>query len=101
MSSAIRALLEARNTALQASLGQINAELKAANIPVELEPYRRQIIAICDAFALQCERNRNDLALGRDEILEDVLSNTQTGDQVELLIDRRYARRHRFTRRAR
>jgi hypothetical protein len=89
MSRPIRALLEARNTALQASLGQINAELKAANIPIELEPYRRQIIAICDAFVRQCERNRNDLALGRDEILEDVLSNTQQASQGVRLISAR------------
>jgi len=87
----MRALLEARNRSLLRDLEQLGDSLASSGIPSELEPYRTRLLTVCDSFQKQCERNVKDLDRGRDEILEDVLSNTQQATQAVRLLSAKLA----------
>jgi hypothetical protein len=87
----MRALLEARNRSLLRDLEQLGASLASSGIPGELEPYRTRLLTVCDTFRKQCERNVEDLDRARDEILEDVLSNTQQATQAVRLLSAKLA----------
>src|SRR5262249_52715541 len=65
--------------------------LTSASIPIELEAYRVRIVRLCDDLTRQVQRNTADLALGRDEILVDILSNTQLVARILALLSAQLA----------
>lgn len=73
----MREVLIEHNRRLRHSLQELRAFVEAAEIPAELEPYRALILDMCAGESAAVERNLRDLALMREEILEDVRSNTQ------------------------
>ncbi len=85
----MRQILTARNLALLHDLGQLIRALQAANPPGELVPYKERILSVCTQLQSTGTRNLTDLALGQDQILEDVLSNTQQAMQYARLISAR------------
>jgi len=87
----MRQLLEARNRTLLRNLEELIHSLASANIPRELEPYRHRILSVCRQLRDTVNRNMIDLALGQDQILEDVLSNTQQVMQYVRLLSTRLA----------
>jgi hypothetical protein len=73
----MREVLIEHNRRLGHSLQELRAFVEAAEIPAELEPYRTLILDMCAGESAAVERNLRDLTLMREEILEDVRSNTQ------------------------
>lgn len=82
-------ILKARNLGLLHDLGQLIRALQAASVPGELVPYKERILSVCSQLQSTASRNLRDLALGQDQILEDVLSNTQQIMQYVRLISAR------------
>lgn len=87
----MKGVLQWRNLALLKDLGQLHAALSNAQIPQELQAYRACIVAVCEVQRARIEQNLRDLALGRQEILEDILSNTQGVVKLTRLISTRMA----------
>jgi hypothetical protein len=82
-SDVMRQLLEARNRALLRDLEILTSFMGNAHIPTELGNYKERLLVTSQGLRLLAERNIRDLSLGRGEILDDVLSNTQ---QVALYV---------------
>src|SRR5690348_3411909 len=73
----MREVLIEHNRRLRHSIQELRAFIEAADIPAELAPYRALILDMCARECEAVEGNLRDLALVRDEILEDIRSNTQ------------------------
>ena len=69
--------LTSRNEHLLRDVRRVSSAIDSADIPAELLPYIRRLSGHCESLQKQILRNLSDLSLGRGEILEDVLSNTQ------------------------
>lgn len=83
---AVERILERRNRALLRDLHALRLALSAAPIPAELVPYRAALVALCAELQGEVSANLDGLAIGRPEILEDLLSNTEGAmRQVRLL----------------
>jgi hypothetical protein len=87
----MHALLRGRNRSLLRDLEQLTVALASCNPPGELEPYRSRLLTVCGELRRQCQRNITDLDLRQDEILEDVLSNTQQVTQTVKLLSTKMA----------
>lgn len=87
----MKGVLEARNRALVRDLNHLSAVLTSAKIPESLIAYRTRILDFCDGIRGRVEQNLGDLALGRPEILEDILSNTQEIVKLARLLSTRMA----------
>ena len=84
-------ILRARNEQLRQQLDELERVVTTATVPPTLEPYRRRILSVCTQLHGAADRNLGDVALGRDEILDDVLSNTQQLMQYVRLLSARLA----------
>src|SRR5689334_23225518 len=73
----MRDVLIEHNQRLRHSIQELRTFVAAADIPAELAPYQRLILDLCAEECAVVEGNLRDLALMRDEILEDIRSNTQ------------------------
>jgi hypothetical protein len=82
-------VLKARNEELQHQLDELERAFSIAAVPPSLEAYRRRILSVCGQLQQDANRNLRDVALHRDEILEDVLSNTQQLMQYVRLLSAR------------
>jgi hypothetical protein len=65
--------------------------LDLAAVPPELEPYKQHIVRLCDMMQALADRNIVFLGLGDDDILEDVLSDTQQVARYVRLLSTRLA----------
>lgn len=83
--------LKARNRMLERNLEELTTAIQSASIPSELEYYRSHIISVCNDVHTTVEQNIADLGLGQDQILEDVLSNTQQVMRLFRLLSARLA----------
>lgn len=73
----MRDVLIEHNQRLRHSIQELHAFVAAADIPAELASYQTLILEMCAREYATVEGNLSDLALMRDEILEDIRSNTQ------------------------
>jgi hypothetical protein len=73
----MRTALERRNKDLQAELKTVVRLLERAKVPDGLRPYRDRLVALARNLERIAEQNLVNLWLGRDDILEDVLSDTR------------------------
>ena len=69
--------LISRNEHLLRDVRRISSAIHAASVPDELLPYTKGISDLCSLLETQINQNLQDLSLGRANILEDILSNTQ------------------------
>ncbi len=74
----MREILRQNNLDLLKEIGRLELALSSASILPELSAYRDRISRACEAFRKQAHQNLRDLDLGKDEILPDILSETQT-----------------------
>ncbi|AGG05940.1 hypothetical protein [Dehalococcoides mccartyi] len=82
-------MLELRNRQLLHEIERLIQEIDSSKTLAEIGPYRTRIRALCLAIKERIQRNLNDLDLGQNSILEDILSNTQQVTQhVRLLSSR-------------
>lgn len=72
----LRDLLRQRNLALQRRASTARARIAGATICAELVPYRDRLVCICDALVDSIQGSIDLLSRGPDEILQDILSNT-------------------------
>lgn len=72
----MRQILKARNLALLHDLDKLVHALGGAPISQEMDPYKERILSVCSRLWSAADRNLMDIAIGQDEILEDVLSTT-------------------------
>lgn len=85
----MRSMLELRNRQLLHEIERLIQEIDVSKTLTEISPYRVRIRALCLAIKERIQRNLNDLDLGQNSILEDILSNTQQVTQhVRLLSSR-------------
>ncbi len=84
-------ILKSRNESLRRQLDELEGAFSSTAVPQGLEPYKRRLLSICGQLRAATERNLTDIGLGRDEILEDVLSNTQQAMQYVRLLSARLA----------
>lgn len=82
-------ILKARNLELLHDLEQLVRALQAAGVSRESAAYKERILSVCTQLQDTASRNLRDLALGQDQILEDVLSNTRQVMQYVRLISAR------------
>jgi hypothetical protein len=73
----MRTLLVRRNQVRRQDLQALRRTLATASVPPELEPYRGCIVNLCDVMEALARNNLTFLSRREDDILEDVLSNTQ------------------------
>lgn len=87
----LRKVLLQSNLDLLREIEQLLKILQNASnsIPIELYTYCQWVIAAFQAFYSQVNQNLNDLALGHDAILLDILSNTQKIRQYLCLFNQR------------
>ena len=69
--------LTSRNEHLLRDVRRVSVAIDSSDIPAELLPYVKRLSDYCESIERLILRNLSDLSLGRGEILEDVLSNTQ------------------------
>lgn len=75
----MREMLEQANLALLAEIDLlIDALPRKETIAAELVSYYNQIVKSCQSLRCKVHQSLRDLNTGKDEILEDILSNTQT-----------------------
>ena|SRR6516225_1100390 len=73
------------------SIGRARKNVQQTAVPPGLEPYRRRLLSVCGQLRADTERNLTHIGLGRDELLEDVLSDTQQVMQYVRLLGARLA----------
>jgi hypothetical protein len=84
-------ILKARNLGLLHDLNELVRMFMTSTVPPELGQYKERILSVCSQLRNAADRNLADIALGRKEILEDVLSNTQQVMQYVRLLSARLA----------
>lgn len=84
-------ILKSRNESLRHQLEVLEGAFSSTLVPQGLEPYRSRLLSVCGKLRADAERNMTDIGLGRDEILEDVLSSTQQVTQYVRLLSARLA----------
>lgn len=84
-------ILKSRNESLRHQLDELEGAFSSTVVPQGLEPYRSRLLSVCGQLRADAERNLADIGLGRDEILEAVLSNTQQVMQYVRLLSARLA----------
>ena len=72
-----RDILARRNRELAADIALLRDALALAAVPNELRPFQERVVQLCDRLGRQVGQNEANLALGRDEILVDILINTR------------------------
>lgn len=82
-------LLEQRNRRLAAEVDNLASLLGAAMIPSELEPYRQLTLLACKEARRRVGLSLQHLALRQEDLIEDVLSDTQ----IAILLVRRISSR--------
>lgn len=87
----MREILEFRNHGLLKDIDALHGSLEDAQAPRELQPYRDRIVQLCESLRATTNRNLAVLGLGQEQILEDVLSNTQQVTRVIRLLSSRLA----------
>ena len=82
----LRESLEARNRAILRRLAVLGRLIEDAAVPELLEPYRSYLRELCEECRAQVDENERRLALGVDELLDDLLSEVQqAADDLHLL----------------
>lgn len=76
MISEVRTILEERNRRLLQDVRTLIQLVQTAHVPAELLPYRNRVEEFCHQAMMQVEQNLTRLALGRDDILPDIMSDT-------------------------
>ncbi|HYG82668.1 MAG TPA: hypothetical protein VD861_19895, partial [Pyrinomonadaceae bacterium] len=76
-STAMRELLKARNKSLARDFESLGLALGNATGPQLLLPYQKRLQEECQHWRKVIARNFRRLRLAQDDILEDVLSDTQ------------------------
>jgi len=85
----MRSMLELRNRQLLHEIERLIQEVDGSKTLAEIGPYKARIRTLCLAIKERIQGNLNDLDLGQNSILEDILSNTQQVTQhVRLLSSR-------------
>lgn len=85
----MREILEQYNQGVLTDVGNLLRDLELAPTPRELEPYRLKLLQIGEERQARARRNLRYLGLGRDEILNDILSETRLlREDVRLLSSR-------------
>lgn len=82
-------MLELKNKKLLLDVRRLLGEIDSSAISAEISPYANRIRALCVIIMDRIQRNLDDLALGQNSILEDVLSNTQQVNQYVRLLSSR------------
>lgn len=84
-------ILERRNHELLHDLHLLVRLVEEKDAHEELEPYKTRFIELCAGVETAIRQNLNRLQLGRELVLEDVLSETQQWTQVVHLLSSRFA----------
>jgi len=82
----MRELLGRRNQALLHHVEVLLSTIRKSQIPNELEPYRAQVLLVCESLKASIDSNQEYLRIEQADILEDVLSNTQQITQIVRLL---------------
>jgi DNA processing protein len=80
-----------RNRDVRRGLEILTALLDGSDVPPELEPYRTEVRRLCAECARQVQTNLRDLDIPHDDLLEDIVSNTQLVLQWSQLLNSRLA----------
>lgn len=81
--------LARRNQELLHNIQVLIEAIEQAQVPAELEPYKKHVWNICNMLGEPINLNLSYLQLNQDEILEDVLSNTKQITELVYLISSR------------
>ena len=73
----LREIIEHQNRRLLMDTEVLRGLIADRSIPTELEPYRKTLLQVLNSCYSIIQRNLRHLQLGRDEILEDLLSETK------------------------
>jgi hypothetical protein len=73
----MRGILTQSNLDLLREIARLESALSSVSVLPELSVYHERISTVCEALRKQGHQNLHDLSLNKDEILPDVLSETQ------------------------
>jgi hypothetical protein len=72
-------------------IARLESALSSVSVLPELSAYHEQISKVCEILRRQGHRNLHDLSLNKDEILPDILSETQSLAKLFRLYDEHFA----------
>lgn len=87
----MRDILRQNNLDLLREIGRLELALSSVSVLPELSAYHEQIIMVCEALRRLGHQNLRDLDLNKDEILPDILSQTQNLTKLFRLYDEHFA----------
>jgi hypothetical protein len=87
----MREILRQNNLDLLREINRLELALSSVSVLPELSAYHEQIIRVCEALRQLGQQNLRDLDLNKDEILPDILSQTQNLTKLFRLYDEHFA----------
>ena len=87
----MREILKQNNLDLLREIARLESAISSVSVLPELSAYHEWISRVCEALRKQGHQNLSDLDLNRDEILPDILSETQKLDNLFRLYNEHFA----------
>lgn len=87
----MRGILTQSNLDLLMEIARLKSALSSVSVLPELSAYHEQISKVCEILRRQGHQNLHDLSLNKDEILPDILSETQNLAKLFRLYDEHFA----------
>ncbi len=87
----MREILRQSNLDLLREIDRLELALSSVSVLPELSAYHERISKVCEAFRKQGHQNLHDLNLNKDEILPDILSETQNLAKLFRLYNEHFA----------